>query len=107
MEFVTVKNPYASSSSSREATEKHLRAQLMVMIRKMIQERGLNQSKAAELLGTTQGRVSEIINGKTENHTTDRLFAMLKILGWDFQFGYDGSNVTVKAEKSVEPEAAW
>lgn len=103
MEFVVVKNPYASSSSSvNEASDKHIRAQLMVIIRKMIQERGLTQREAAELLETTQPRVSEIINGKLDNHTIDRLFTMLNILGWDFKFGYSGGVVTATAEHSCQ-----
>ncbi|UAL56659.1 helix-turn-helix domain-containing protein [Edwardsiella tarda] len=103
MEFVVVKNPYASSSvSPNEANDKHIRAQLMVIIRKMIQERGLNQRAAAELLGTTQPRVSEIINGKLDNHTIDRLFSMLNTLGWDFKFGYSGGVVTATAELSCQ-----
>lgn len=100
MNFVTVKNPYASSAATaKDASDKHIRAQLMVIVRKLINERGLNQTNAAKFLGTSQARVSEIINGKLENHTIDRLFSMLHTLGWDFQFGYDGSNVTVKSEK--------
>ncbi|MBS9438214.1 helix-turn-helix domain-containing protein [Photorhabdus noenieputensis] len=63
MEFIVTKNPYVSSCNNpNEANDKHIRAQLMVIIRKMIQERGLSQVKAAELLGTTQARISEIIN---------------------------------------------
>ncbi|HBM3131042.1 TPA: XRE family transcriptional regulator [Klebsiella michiganensis] len=101
MEFVVVKNPYVSSSTSlKEANDKHIRAQLMVIIRKMIQERGLSQKKAAELLGTTQSRISEIVNGKLDNHTIDKLFSMLNILGWDFKFGYSGGVLTASAEHS-------
>lgn len=100
MEFVVVKNPYVSSSTSvNEASDKHIRAQLMVVIRKMIQERGLSQKKAAELLETTQPRVSEIINGKLDNHTIDRLFSMLNILGWDIKFGYNDGILTAAAEQ--------
>lgn len=101
MEFVVVRNPYASSSDSvNEANDKHIRAQLMVIIRKMVHERGLSQKKAAELLGTTQPRISEIINGRLDNHTIDRLFSMLNTLGWDFKFGYNGGVVTASAEQS-------
>lgn len=103
MNFVTVKNPYASSSSNAaEASDKHVRAQLMVIVRKIINERGLNQTKAAELLGTTQARVSEIVNGKLDNHSLDRLFNMLHILGWDFNFAYDDGEVKANAEKVAE-----
>lgn len=101
MEFVVVKNPYASSSASvDEASDKHIRAQLMVIIRMMIHERGLNQKQAAELLETTQPRISEIINGRLENHTIDRLFTMLSILGWNFTFAYANGIVTANAEQA-------
>lgn len=103
MDFVVVKNPYMSSSASPdEATDKHIRAQLMVIIRKIIKERGLSQVKAAGLLGTTQTRISEIVNSKLENHTIDRLFAMLNVLGWDFQFGYADGVVTATASRVGE-----
>ncbi|WP_323835815.1 helix-turn-helix domain-containing protein [Photorhabdus africana] len=81
---------------------KHIRAQLMVIIRKMIQERGLSQVKAAELLGTTQARISEIINGKLENHTIDKLFNMLNRLGWNFEFSYHEGMVTVAVDKIIK-----
>ncbi|MFW7226175.1 MULTISPECIES: helix-turn-helix domain-containing protein [unclassified Serratia (in: enterobacteria)] len=103
MEFVVVKNPYASSNADpRVAGDKHIRAQLMNIIRKMIQERGLSQAQAAKLLGTTQPRISEIINGKLTNHTIDKLFEILGVLGWDFKFGYSGGVVTASAEQTTE-----
>ncbi len=74
----------------------------MVIIRKMIQERGLSQVKAAELLGTTQARISEIINGKLENHTIDKLFNMLNRLGWNFEFSYHEGMVTVAVDKIIK-----
>ncbi|MEK9496371.1 helix-turn-helix transcriptional regulator [Photorhabdus sp. P32] len=103
MEFIVTKNPYISSSNNpSEANDKHIRAQLMVIIRKMIQERGLSQVKAAELLGTTQARISEIINGKLENHTIDKLFDMLNRLGWNFEFSYHEGVVTVAVDKIIK-----
>ncbi|EYU14902.1 putative conserved small protein [Photorhabdus aegyptia] len=103
MEFIVTKNPYVSSSNNpNEANDKHIRAQLMVIIRKMIKERGLSQVKAAELLGTTQARISEIINGKLENHTIDKLFNMLNRLGWNFEFSYHDGMVTVAVDKIIK-----
>lgn len=103
MDFIVVKNPYQSSSENVQlAADKHIRAQLMIIIRKMIQERGLSQTEAAKLLSTTQTRISEIVNGKIANHSVDKLFTMLHILGWDFQFDYAGGVVTVTAEQAGE-----
>ncbi|PQQ36425.1 MULTISPECIES: helix-turn-helix domain-containing protein [Photorhabdus] len=102
MEFIVTKNPYASSSDNpNEANDKHIRAQLMVIIRKMIQERGLSQAKAAEFLGTTQPRISEIINGKLQNHTIDKLLDMLNRLGWNFEFSYHEGVVTASANQII------
>lgn len=99
MKLVVVKNPYASSENAKDANDKHIRAQLMVIIRKIIQEKGLTQAKAAALLDTSQARISEITRGKTENHTIDKLFAMLQRLGWDFNFTYNEGTITTSAAR--------
>lgn len=85
-----------------QKSEGKSRSGFMVIIRKMIQERGLSQTEAAKLLSTTQTRISEIVNGKIANHSVDKLFTMLHILGWDFQFDYAGGVVTVTAEQAGE-----
>ncbi len=88
MEFVTVSNPFLSSDDKNVAIDKYYRAQLMVSIRNILYERGLNQKAAAELLGIKQPRVSDIINGKVSACSVEKLFLYLYKLGVELQFDY-------------------
>ena len=91
MEFVTVSNPFLSSCDEGVAIDKHYRAQLMVSIGNMLNERGLNQKAAAELFGVKQPRVSDIINGKVSACSVEKLFLYLHKLGVELQFDYSES----------------
>ncbi|WP_163830746.1 helix-turn-helix domain-containing protein [Spartinivicinus ruber] len=100
MEFVTVRNPYLSSSKTEEeAVDKLMRAQLLVVLRKLIIEQGLTQTDAAEVLGITQPRVSDIINGKISVYTVEKLMFLLFKLGWRFDFSYENGKVSIESEK--------
>ncbi len=58
-----------------------LRAQLMIEIRNYVESSGLTQTKAAQKLGTTQPRLSDVINGRIEKCSIDRLINMLASIG--------------------------
>lgn len=53
-----------------------LRAELMVMLRKLIATRGWTQARAAEELGVTQSRVSDLVRGKHEKFSLDMLVTL-------------------------------
>jgi predicted XRE-type DNA-binding protein len=57
------------------------KAELVQRIRDLIAERRLTQSKAAELLGLDQPKVSGLVRGRVEGYTIDRLFRFLIALG--------------------------
>jgi predicted XRE-type DNA-binding protein len=57
------------------------KAELVQRIRGLIAERKLTQSKAAELLGLDQPKVSGLVRGRVEGYTIDRLFRFLIALG--------------------------
>lgn len=71
------------AQGKEEASDFSMRVDLMLDIRDMIQERGLTQSQAAELIGITQSRVSEIVNGKFRKFTVDALMEYVRALGAD------------------------
>ena len=48
-----------------------LRTELMVALRKLISTRGWTQARAAEELGETQSRVSDLVRGKHEKFSFD------------------------------------
>jgi predicted XRE-type DNA-binding protein len=62
-----------------------LKAKLTVEIYKLIKERGLTQSKASELLGTTQAQVSALMRCRPVSISVGRLMEFLTILGQDVQ----------------------
>ena len=53
-----------------------LRAELMVVLRKLIATRGWTQVQAAEELGVTQSRVSDLVRGKHEKFSLDMLVTL-------------------------------
>jgi predicted XRE-type DNA-binding protein len=67
--------------STDEAEHLRIRAQLMVDIRKLIQTRGLTQKQAAELFGVTQPRISDLVRGRIELFSIDKLVSMLSRAG--------------------------
>lgn len=60
-----------------EAENLKIRAALMRNIEQYIKENNLTQSQAAELMGVTQPRISNLIKGKINKFTIDMLVNML------------------------------
>ncbi|MDH3663955.1 MAG: helix-turn-helix domain-containing protein [Alphaproteobacteria bacterium] len=62
-----------------------LKAQLTVEVYKIIKERGLTQSEAATLLGTTQPQISALMRCQPVNVSVSRLMEFLAALGRDVE----------------------
>ncbi|HEX4959414.1 MAG TPA: helix-turn-helix transcriptional regulator [Thermoanaerobaculia bacterium] len=60
-----------------EAETLKIRADLMIELSSVIEAQGLTQSAAAELLGVTQPRVSDLMRGKIDRFSVDSLIEML------------------------------
>lgn len=69
-----------------EAEHLRIRADLMVELSKLIQDRGLTQTEAAEILGVTQPRISDLTRGKIDRFSIDTLVAMLGHAGIAVRF---------------------
>jgi len=67
--------------SGDEAEYLKVRADLTVNLQKVITARRLKQAKAAELLGATQPRVSDLMRGRIDLFGIDTLIDMLARLG--------------------------
>jgi predicted XRE-type DNA-binding protein len=63
--------------SAEEATHLKIRSDLMIRLTKLIDTRGLTQAEAAELLGVTQPRISDLVRGKIDRFSIDTLIAIL------------------------------
>lgn len=59
-----------------------LRSQLMIAITEYVEQSGLTQAQAAKKLGTTQPRLNDVLKGKIEKCTVDRLVNMLGAVGF-------------------------
>lgn len=62
--------------SSDEAAILQMRADLMADLRKFIKAKKLTQSKAAEMLGISQSRVSDLARGKWEKFSLEMLIIL-------------------------------
>ena len=62
--------------SPDEAAILQMRADLMASLRKFIKARKLTQSKAAEVLGVSQSRVSDLARGKWEKFSLEMLIIL-------------------------------
>ena len=62
--------------SPHEAAILQMRADLMADLRKFIKVRRLTQAKAAEILGVSQSRVSDLTTGKWEKFSLEMLIIL-------------------------------
>jgi predicted XRE-type DNA-binding protein len=57
--------------AGEEAENLRVRADLMIALSELIEERGLTQAQAAQLLGVSQPRVSDLVRGKIDRFSVD------------------------------------
>ena len=62
--------------SPEEAAILQMRADLMADLRRFIKAKKLTQAKAAEILGVSQSRVSDLIRGKWERFSLEMLITL-------------------------------
>lgn len=72
----------AIETDSVKAANLRLRAQLMMEVSEYVKQSGLTQAEAAGMLGTTQPRLNDVLKGKIEKCTVDRLVNMLAAVGY-------------------------
>jgi len=65
-----------------EAANLKLRSNLMMEISAFVKKEQLTQAEAAKKLGTTQPRLNDILKGKIDKCTVDRLVNMLAEVGY-------------------------
>lgn len=59
-----------------EAAVLQMRSEVMADLRKFIQSKKLTQSEAANILGVSQSRVSDLIRGKWDRFTLEMLIVL-------------------------------
>jgi predicted XRE-type DNA-binding protein len=90
MGFEYYDSPFHATEEPEIASKLVLKTDLMIMIRDIIEQQRWTQTEAAERLGVSQPRVSDIKNGKIDKFTLDMLFSILDSLGFRAEFKYGG-----------------
>lgn len=65
-----------------QAANLKLRSSLMREISEFVKNQELTQAEAAKKLGTTQPRLNDVLKGKIDKCTVDRLVNMLESVGY-------------------------
>jgi predicted XRE-type DNA-binding protein len=71
----------AIEDTPAQAENMRLRSALMMALKDHIAREGLSQSRAAQMFGVTQPRVSDLMRGKIELFSLDGLVNMLAAAG--------------------------
>ncbi|MGD0137758.1 MAG: helix-turn-helix transcriptional regulator [Tepidisphaeraceae bacterium] len=80
-----------------DADEAFAKVELAYKIHTLIQQRGLSQTQAARLLRTDRARVSNLMRGRLEEFSIDRLFRFLNKLGQDI-------DVTIRPKRRAQAQ---
>ena len=81
---VTVGSGNVFADLGFEQPEEELaKAELVYRIAHIIEERGLTQAQAAEIMGLNQPKVSELLRGRFGGYSMERLFRLLLALDSD------------------------
>ena len=85
----------AVTDNPEEASELQTRADLMSVIRDIVQDNNWKQAEAAKRMGLTQPRVSNLLNGKIDKFSIDLLRTCLFRLGYRFKPLYKNKQLTI------------
>lgn len=83
-----------------EVVNYDLRANMMLALRDMIEMKGWTQKEAANFLGVTQPRISNLKQGKISKFSVDMLISMMVKMGFSFNFTYANENAGGAADLS-------
>ncbi|MHC5676502.1 helix-turn-helix domain-containing protein [Nostoc sp.] len=98
-------SPFHATETPEVASKSVLKADLTIMIRDIMEEAGYTQKEFAEILGVSQPRISDIVNGKIDKLTLDALFSVLDKLGFKASFTF-GSSEEASIQIQKVPVAA-
>ena len=88
----------AITEDSAEASELQTRSDLMIAIRDIVNAKGWDQKQAAAAMGITQPRVSDLVNGRIEKFSIDKLMTCLYKIGFRFKPHYENEQLTMDVQ---------
>lgn len=97
MSSIKFKNAFDVVTDNQDnANELQVRADLMVALRDILEEKGWKQADAAKALKLTQPRVSDLLKGKIDKFSIDLLMACLYRLGFRFKPKYENRMLSIE-----------
>jgi predicted XRE-type DNA-binding protein len=72
----------AMTDDPTEAADLEFRADLMLVLREYFAERNATQAQIGKILGVAQPRVSELMRGKVDKFSSDKLIGFLARVGY-------------------------
>lgn len=66
-----------------DADGRLLKSSIVIELHRLIKERGLTQTAAAKMLGVSQGDLSNILRGRFDGYSAERLIRMLTVFEQD------------------------
>lgn len=85
-----------------EASELQTRSDLMIVVRDIINAKNWSQADAAIQLGLTQPRVSDLVNGRIDKFSIDKLMTCLYRIGFRFKPSFSDDQLTMAVETVKE-----
>ena len=99
MSSIKLDNPFdVVTDDKEEASELQIRADLMITIRDIVEEKGWKQAEAAKVLKMTQPRVSDLLQGKIEKFSIDLLMTCLHRVGYRFKPTYENNQLSIEVQ---------
>ena len=86
------------TESGSEASELQTRSDLMIAIRDIITAKQWSQAVAAEKMGLTQPRVSDLVNGRIDKFSIVKLMTCLYRIGFRFKPSFVDNTLTMAVE---------
>ncbi|WP_114767925.1 helix-turn-helix domain-containing protein [Vibrio rhodolitus] len=69
-----------------------IKSKLMIVVTKLIREKGWTQAQAAKEIGVSQPRISNLMNGQISKFSIDMLLEILGQLGYLLDVSFDPTN---------------
>jgi predicted XRE-type DNA-binding protein len=85
-------SPFHATYPTEIANKIVMKMDLSIMISKLIRQHAWTQTEAANRLGITQSRVSDLMNAKIDKFTIDTMMDMLEKFGFKIQFSMPNDN---------------
>lgn len=85
----------AITEDASEAADLRFRADLMITLKKMFDDKNWKQADIAQALGIPQPRVSELMRGKVDLFSADKLIGFLARLNVRLKPSYDANHRVV------------